>query len=125
MVFVLVGVLVGPLVIDEVTAAPTGEGVRTLAEATLAVVLFAVHFLLTSVIETLLLGRTLDLSPFAIILSLTFWGLVWGVGGLFLAVPLTGALAIICRHLEGLEWFGELIAGSKPVRSRRRLRFGT
>ena len=41
MVFVLVGVLVGPLVIDEVTAAPTGSGVRTLAEATLAVVLFA------------------------------------------------------------------------------------
>ncbi|HEY7978301.1 MAG TPA: AI-2E family transporter [Rhizomicrobium sp.] len=91
----------------------------------IAIVLFAVHFLLTSVIETLLLGRTLDLSPFAIILSLTFWGLVWGVGGLFLAVPLTGALAIICRHLEGLEWFAELIAGSKPVRSRRRLRFGT
>lgn len=91
----------------------------------IAVVLFAVHFVLTSVIETLLLGRTLDLSPFAIILSLTFWGLVWGVGGLFLAVPLTGALAIICRHLEGLEWFAEMIAGSKPVRSRRRLRFGT
>src|SRR5947209_3082470 len=41
MVFVLVGVLVGPLVIDEVTSAPTGAGVRTLAEATLAVVLFA------------------------------------------------------------------------------------
>jgi NhaP-type Na+/H+ or K+/H+ antiporter len=41
MVFVVVGVLVGPLVFDEVTAAPTGEGVRTLAEATLAVVLFA------------------------------------------------------------------------------------
>jgi NhaP-type Na+/H+ or K+/H+ antiporter len=41
MVFVLVGVLVGPLVIDEVGAAPTGEGVRTLAETTLAVVLFA------------------------------------------------------------------------------------
>jgi sodium/hydrogen antiporter len=41
MVFVLVGVLVGPLVIDEVTAAPTGVDVRALAEATLAVVLFA------------------------------------------------------------------------------------
>jgi len=41
MVFVLVGVLVGPLVIDEVTAAPTGSAVRTLAEATLAIVLFA------------------------------------------------------------------------------------
>jgi sodium/hydrogen antiporter len=41
MVFVLIGVIVGPLVIDQVTAAPTGEAVRTLAEATLAVVLFA------------------------------------------------------------------------------------
>jgi sodium/hydrogen antiporter len=41
MVFAAVGVLVGPLVIGQVTAAPTGAGVRTLAEATLAVVLFA------------------------------------------------------------------------------------
>ncbi|HWA31704.1 MAG TPA: AI-2E family transporter [Rhizomicrobium sp.] len=91
----------------------------------IAVFLFAVHFLLTSVLETVMLGRTLDLSPFAIILSLTFWGLVWGVGGLFLAVPLTGALAIVCRHLDGLEWFAELIAGSHVVRARRRLKFGT
>jgi sodium/hydrogen antiporter len=41
MVFVGVGVLMGPLVIDELTGAPTGSTVRTLAEATLAVVLFA------------------------------------------------------------------------------------
>ena len=41
MVFVAVGVIVGPLVFDGVTAVPTGEGVRSLAEATLAVVLFA------------------------------------------------------------------------------------
>jgi NhaP-type Na+/H+ or K+/H+ antiporter len=41
MVFVLIGVLAGPFVIDEITLAPTGETVRTLAEATLAVVLFA------------------------------------------------------------------------------------
>lgn len=41
MVFVSIGLLVGPLVIDGVTSAPTGASVRTLAEATLAVVLFA------------------------------------------------------------------------------------
>jgi NhaP-type Na+/H+ or K+/H+ antiporter len=41
MVFVAIGVLVGPLVLDGVTAAPMGAAVRTLAEATLAVVLFA------------------------------------------------------------------------------------
>ena len=41
MAFVAIGVLVGPLVLDGVTAAPTGATVRLLAEATLAVVLFA------------------------------------------------------------------------------------
>jgi len=41
MAFVLIGVLVGPLVIDWVTLPATGATVRILAEATLAVVLFA------------------------------------------------------------------------------------
>ena len=40
MAFVLIGLLVGPLVLDEVTVSPEGGTVRTLAEATLAVVLF-------------------------------------------------------------------------------------
>lgn len=85
------------------------------------VILGITHFFLTNVVGTVLLGRSLNLSPFAIILSLTFWGLVWGIGGLFLAVPLTGAIAIACRHLEGLEWVAELAAGPLP-RSRRRWR---
>ncbi|MBV8946495.1 MAG: cation:proton antiporter, partial [Solirubrobacterales bacterium] len=41
MAFVLIGLLVGPLVIDDVTIAPSSSILRTLAEATLAVVLFA------------------------------------------------------------------------------------
>ncbi len=41
MVFVVLGVVAGPLVADQVTAAPTSSAVRILAEATLAVVLFA------------------------------------------------------------------------------------
>ena len=41
MVVVAIGVLAGPLVFDDLTVAPTSETVRTLAEATLAVVLFS------------------------------------------------------------------------------------
>ena len=41
MVVVAVGVLVGPLVLDDLTVRPTSSTVRTLAEATLAVVLFS------------------------------------------------------------------------------------
>jgi sodium/hydrogen antiporter len=41
MVFVAIGVLIGPEVAGELDPSPSGEAVRTLAEATLAVVLFA------------------------------------------------------------------------------------
>ncbi len=40
-VVVAVGVLAGPLLLDDLTVQPTSETVRTLAEATLAVVLFS------------------------------------------------------------------------------------
>lgn len=95
--------------------AQTGDpGVAVL----IALVLSAVHFLLTNVLSTILLGRSLNLSSLVIILSLTFWGLLWGIAGLFLAVPMTGAVAIACRHLDGLEWVSELLAGPPPRRWR-------
>jgi predicted PurR-regulated permease PerM len=39
-------------------------------------------------IEPRLAGKALDLSPFVIILSLAFWGSLWGIVGMILAVPL-------------------------------------
>ncbi len=77
----------------------------------IVVVLGLFHFVLTNIVETIMLGRTLNLSPFAIIISLTFWGLVWGIAGLFLAVPLTGAIAIACTHIEGMGWVADAVAG--------------
>jgi predicted PurR-regulated permease PerM len=77
-------------------------------------VLGGIHFLLKNIIETDILRRTLNLSPFAIILSLTFWGLIWGIAGLFLAVPMTGGIAIVCSHIEGLRWISVLLAAPPP-----------
>jgi len=87
-----------------------------------AVSLGVLHFVLANVVSTIMLGRTLNLSPLALILSLTFWGLIWGVGGLFLAVPLTGALAIVCRHVEGLNWVGIALAGPDPRQEKKAIR---
>ncbi len=46
-------------------------------------------------VEPRLMGTTLNLSPFVIILSLTFWGGIWGVAGMFLSVPITVIIAIV------------------------------
>ncbi|HEX3430310.1 MAG TPA: AI-2E family transporter [Rhizomicrobium sp.] len=85
----------------------------------IAISLGVLHFVLANVVATIMLGRTLNLSPLALILSLTFWGLIWGVGGLFLAVPITGALAIACRHVEGLNWVGVVLAGPETPPKQR------
>ena len=82
------------------------------------VVLGAIHFVVMNIAATLILGQSLNLSPFAIILALTFWGLVWGIAGLFLAVPLTAAIAIICAHIDELRWVSLLLA-APPARLRK------
>jgi AI-2 transport protein TqsA len=83
------------------------------------VVLGLAHFVLLNVVETLVLGQSLNLSPFVIIIALTFWGLAWGVPGLFLAVPVTGAIAIICGHINGLKWINVLCAAPSAQLHRR------
>jgi len=82
----------------------------------IAATLGALHFVLANIVSTVMLGRTLNLSPLGIILSLSFWGLIWGIAGLFLAVPITGAFAIVCRHIDGLNWVGVALAGPEPRR---------
>jgi predicted PurR-regulated permease PerM len=81
-----------------------------------AAVLGVLHFVLANIVSTVMLGRTLNLSPLGIILSLSLWGLIWGIAGLFLAVPITGAFAIVCRHIDGLNWIGVALAGPEPKR---------
>jgi AI-2 transport protein TqsA len=55
-------------------------------------------------------GRSLSLSPVAIVVALAFWGWVWGIPGALLAVPLTAALVIICQHFESTQWIVRLLS---------------
>ncbi|SCY57456.1 AI-2E family transporter [Paracoccus tibetensis] len=63
----------------------------------------AVQFVIGNVIDPMLLGQTLRLSSFGIILSLAFWALIWGIPGMFLAVPIMVALMIVCAHVPWLR----------------------
>jgi len=79
-------------------------------------VLGLLHFVLMNIVSPMLLGQSLNLSPFAIIIALSFWGLIWGIAGLFLAVPLTAAIAIACAHVQQLRWVSILLAAPQAKR---------
>ncbi len=72
------------------------------------------QFVLGSLIEPKILGEGVDLHPVTIIGSLIFWGLVWGLPGAFMAVPMTAALRIILARIEPTRPFAELLSGRLP-----------
>ncbi|MCB1214180.1 MAG: AI-2E family transporter [Deltaproteobacteria bacterium] len=75
------------------------------------VLLLAIQFILGNVVEPKLVGKSLGLHPITILLFLMFWGFVWGLAGLFLAVPLTAVLKIILSRLESTQKLAKLMAG--------------
>ena len=56
------------------------------------------------------MGRSLTLNPVVVLLSLTFWGWMWGIAGVILAVPILAAFKIFCAHLEPLEPVAEFLS---------------
>lgn len=54
-----------------------------------------------NILEPRVLGRALGLSPLVVLLSMVFWGWLWGPLGALLAVPLTMAAKITLSHTDG------------------------
>lgn len=70
----------------------------------------SMQFFIGSIIEPSYLGKQLNLSPFLVLVSLTLWGAVWGLVGMFLAVPLMVLTSLICQHIKGFEWLSRLLS---------------
>ena len=57
-----------------------------------------------------LMGRSLTLNPVIVLLSLTFWGWLWGIPGIILAVPILAAFKIFCAHIKPIEPIAEFLS---------------
>ncbi|MBI1391607.1 MAG: AI-2E family transporter [Alphaproteobacteria bacterium] len=76
---------------------PEGGGLQKAAMTLVSLV--ALEQTMSSVIEPRLIGRSLNLSPLVILLSLGVWGALWGFAGALLAVPMTVTVMIILTQL--------------------------
>lgn len=84
---------------------------ETLTPFILVVVCLGVtQFAIGNVVEPAMMGSSLNLSPFVIIVSLTFWGMIWGVAGMVLCVPITVIAAIVCSHFKHLQWIAVVLS---------------
>lgn len=71
----------------------------------------AVQLSIGNFIEPKLMGESMDLHPVTILVFLIFWGIIWGVPGLFLAVPITAVLRWVLAQMEPTQSIAEFMAG--------------
>lgn len=95
-----IGSIVATIVVALVAYVQTGDNVTGLAVLSIVAV---IQFVVGQVLDPLFLGAALRLSSFGIILSLAFWAAVWGVPGMFLAVPIMVSVMVVCSHITGLR----------------------
>ncbi|TWT69470.1 AI-2E family transporter [Crateriforma conspicua] len=64
-----------------------------------------------NVVEPKVMGDSSDLHPVTILLALMFWGMMWGIVGMFLATPMTAAMKILLERFEMTRPVARLMAG--------------
>lgn len=67
------------------------------------------------VMEPVLYGHSVGISPVALIISASFWTLLWGPIGLVLATPLTVCLVVLGQHVPQLRPFAVLLSDTPAL----------
>ena len=68
-----------------------------------ALVMWLIQMVMGNVVDPRLMAFSLNLSPVLVIVSLIFWGWLWGIAGMILAVPLTATIKIFFENIDGLR----------------------
>ena len=65
-------------------------------------------------VEPMLVGRRFGISTLVIVVSVVFWGWLWGPLGMLLAVPLTMVLKVFLESSDEFRWIGVAISSEQP-----------
>lgn len=73
-------------------------------------ILISIQMIMGNFIEPRLMGKGLGLSPLMILFALFFWGWLWGIPGMLLAVPIAAVIKIVCSNIPSLSFVAELMS---------------
>jgi len=104
-----IGSLIATLAPIIVSFLEFGFGVKTIS---LSALLLINQNVIGNFVEPHYLGKQMDLSPVFVLFSLIFWGWIWGIVGMFLAVPIAASMKILCSNIEPLKPIA-ILMGSK------------
>jgi len=97
-------VIVALLLIDGFSVFP-GLGRVLLAPA----IYLVISMLQNNVVSPYVYGNRLKLNPLAVMIFVLFWWFIWGIPGVFLAIPIAATLKVLGDQVPGLSPLGELL----------------
>jgi len=71
----------------------------------------AIQLVIGNILDPKIMGESLDLHPITVLLSLIFWGMLWGIVGALMAVPITAVAKILLERFPGSRMIAEVMAG--------------
>jgi AI-2 transport protein TqsA len=66
-----------------------------------------------SILEPIFMGKSFSINVIAILVSLMFWGYIWGVPGLIMSIPITVFLKIVFEQFPQTKFFATLLKGTE------------
>lgn len=91
----------------------------TLTPAVMIVVFYGgSDMIIGNVVQPAMQGKSLNMSTTMVMISLTFWGTMWGIVGAFMAVPLMMLTMIVCAEFPALRPFAVLLSGDGDLDTR-------
>jgi AI-2 transport protein TqsA len=76
----------------------------------LFVILQLIGMIIGNVVYPRMQGRSLNLDPVMILLSLAFWSAIWGLTGAFLSTPLTVMAMVVLAQFDGSRWISVILS---------------
>ncbi|WP_196158426.1 AI-2E family transporter [Reinekea sp. G2M2-21] len=70
----------------------------------------AINMIVGNLIEPRMMGKSLDISPLVVFLSLIFWGWIFGPIGMLLSIPLTVVVKIGLEVYPKTKWLAQIIS---------------
>ncbi|MEO1527753.1 MAG: AI-2E family transporter [Planctomycetota bacterium] len=79
------------------------------------VVISTIQMVSGNFVEPKMMGESSDLHPVTILLALMFWGMMWGLVGMFLATPITSVVKLMLDRVDATRPIANLMAGRWDV----------
>jgi predicted PurR-regulated permease PerM len=65
-----------------------------------------------AILEPIFMGKSFSINIIAILVMLMFWGFLWGIPGLIMAIPITVFIKIILEQFESTKVIASLLSGN-------------